>query len=144
MTIKVKKLKENARLPYRATERSAGFDLYACLDGEKVIAAGESALIPVGIAAEIPAGYGGFLFPRSSLALKYSVTMSNCVGVIDSDYRGEISVPLINHGHEPYTVKSGERIGQLVILETPSVKYEFVSELDETQRGEGGFGSTGK
>jgi dUTP pyrophosphatase len=145
MNIDVKKLDERARLPFRATEGSAGADLFACLSGDVVIAPGERKLIPTGIAIGIPDnGAGAFIFPRSSVSSKYGVSLANCVGVVDSDYRGEIKVPLINHSSEPYTVRDGDRIAQIVIM--PVILPDFVQtdELDDTARGEGGFGSTGR
>lgn len=145
MNIKVKKLNDRAKLPYRATEGSAGADLFACLDKEMTIGAGERCLIPTGIAIELPdAGCGAFVFPRSSVSSKYGVSLANCVGVIDSDYRGEIKVPLINHSAEPYTVKNGDRIAQMVIMPVILPEYLETDSLGDTARGEGGFGSTGK
>ena len=142
--VKIKKLRENARIPFRATPGSAGMDLYACLDAEVVIEPGERAMIPTGIAIalESPA-YCAFLYARSGLAVKYGIAPANCVGVIDSDYRGEVCAVLQNFSREPFTVSDGERIAQLVI--TPYLRAEFslCDTLDETQRGAGGFGSTG-
>lgn len=143
MKIKTKILKEGARLPFRATEGSAGSDIFARIDNDVTVEAGKTAMIPAGIAIEIPIGFGGFMFPRSSLATKYGITLPNCVGVIDSDYRGEISVPVINLGSESFTVKDGDRIAQLVIMPYEAAEYETVSELSQTERGVGGFGSTG-
>ena len=145
MNIDVKKVSKNARLPLRATDGSAGADLYACLDEPAVLAPGERKLIPTGIAIGIPyGGCGAFIFPRSSVSSKYGVSLANCVGVIDSDYRGEIKVPLINHSSEPYTVNDGDRIAQMVIM--PVIIPDFIpcDELDTTVRGAGGFGSTGR
>lgn len=145
MNIKVKKLNENAKLPFRATDGSAGADLYACLDADIVLAAGERTLVPTGIAISISDhGYGGFVFPRSSVASKYGVSLSNCVGVIDSDYRGELKIAVINHSSEPFTISNGDRIAQLVIMPVAQADYTLCDELDETIRGNGGFGSTGK
>ena len=144
MKINVKKLREAAKLPYRATEGSAGADLYACLEAPVTVQPDQRVTIPVGIAVEIPAGFGGFVFPRSSVACKFGVSLPNCVGVIDSDYRGELCVPVINHSAEPYTIKVGDRIAQLVILPVENAVYEYADDLTDTQRGEGGFGSTGK
>lgn len=144
MKINVKKLREAAKLPYRATEGSAGADLYACLEAPVTVQPDQRATIPVGIAVEIPAGFGGFVFPRSSVACKFGVSLPNCVGVIDSDYRGELCVPVINHSAEPYTINGGDRIAQLVILPVENAVYEYADDLTDTQRGEGGFGSTGK
>lgn len=144
MKINVKKLNEAAKLPFRATEGSAGADLYACLGSPVTVAPGQRATVPVGIAVEIPLGYGGFVFPRSSVACKFGVSLPNCVGVIDSDYRGELCVPVINHSSEPYVINSGDRIAQLVILPVENAVYEYTDELSDTERGEGGFGSTGR
>lgn len=144
MRIKVKILKENARLPFRATEGSAGADLFACLDGATEIGAGERVLIPTGIAVELPdPGTGAFVFPRSSLSAKYGISLANCVGVIDSDYRGEIKVPVVNHSDRPYTIHDGDRIAQMVIL--PVILPELIEcdRLGGTERADGGFGSTG-
>lgn len=143
MFIKVKKLNDNAKLPDRATELSAGADIYACIDNDIMLNPGERKLIATGFALAVPAGYGGFVFPRSGLSSKHGVSLSNCVGVIDSDYRGELKVPMINHGNEPYVIKNGERIAQLVIMPVDTSEFVFCDELDDTQRGEGGFGSTG-
>ncbi|MBQ3843105.1 MAG: dUTP diphosphatase [Ruminiclostridium sp.] len=145
MNIKVKKMNINARIPFRATEGSAGCDLYACLDKDEILAPGERKLIPTGIAIEIPySKSAGFVFPRSSVSSKYGVSLSNCVGVIDSDYRGEVKVPLINHSSEPYTIRNGDRIAQLVVMPVIDTDFVEADELSETQRGSGGFGSTGK
>lgn len=144
MNINVKKLSNKARIPFRATDGSAGADLYACLDEDVVIAPDERKLIPTGIAIELLSGEAGaFIFPRSSVSSKYGVSLANCVGVVDSDYRGEILVPLINHSSEPYTVHNGDRIAQIVIM--PVIQADFVEtgELGMTGRGTGGFGSTG-
>lgn len=146
MNIKIKKMNNNAKLPYRATEGSAGADLFACLEEESVILKpNERILVPTGIAISLSdRNYGAFIFPRSSLSSKFGISLANCVGVVDSDYRGEIKVPLINHSDEPFTVNNGDRIAQLVIM--PVVIPEFIEteELDDTERGTGGFGSTGK
>ncbi|MGN0612004.1 MAG: dUTP diphosphatase [Ruminiclostridium sp.] len=143
MFIKVKKLNDKAKLPERATELSAGADIYACIDNDITLNPGERKLIATGFALAVPAGYGGFVFPRSGLSSKHGVSLSNCVGVIDSDYRGELKVPMIHHGTEPYVIKNGERIAQLVIMPIDTSEFVFCDELDDTQRGEGGFGSTG-
>lgn len=145
MNISIKKMNSEAKIPYRATKGSAGADLFACIENDIVIQPGERRLIPTGIAIELPdTGCGAFVFPRSSVSSKFGVSLANCVGVIDSDYRGEIKVPLINHSDAPYTVKNGDRIAQMVIL--PVILPEFCEtpELGTTDRGEGGFGSTGK
>lgn len=143
MFINVKKLNDKAKLPCRATADSAGADLCACIDADTVLMPGERKLIPTGIAIAVPMGFGGFVFPRSGLSSKFGVSLANCVGVIDSDYRGEVKVPVINHSAEPYTIKDGERIAQLVIMPVDLCEYGFCDELEKTERGEGGFGSTG-
>ncbi len=146
MNINIKKMNSNAKLPYRATEGSAGADLFACLEGGSVtIMPNERMLVPTGLAISVPdKNHGAFIFPRSSLSSKFGISLANCVGVVDSDYRGEIKVPLINHSDEPFTVNDGDRIAQLVIM--PVIVPDFVEaeQLDATERGEGGFGSTGK
>lgn len=143
--LKIKKLRETARIPFRATLGSAGMDLYACLDASVTIAPGERAMIPTGIAIalESPA-YCAFLYARSGLAVKHGIAPANCVGVIDSDYRGEVCAVLQNHSREPFTVSDGERIAQLVIAPVDQPSVEVVEELGDTSRGAGGFGSTGK
>ena len=145
MVIDVKKVRERAKLPYHATEGSAGSDLFACIDEDIVIAPGERKLISTGIAVGLPsAECGAFVFPRSSVSSKFGVSLANCVGVVDSDYRGEILVPLINHSSEPFTVHDGDRIAQMVIMPVIVPEYTECDRLGETERGEGGFGSTGR
>ena len=136
MFINVKKLNGKAKLPERATATSAGADLCACIDDDVVLMPGDRKLIPT--------GYGGFVFARSGLSSKFGVSLANCVGVIDSDYRGEVKISVINHSDEPYTVKNGERIAQLVIMPVDLCEYGLCDELDDTERGTGGFGSTGR
>lgn len=141
-TVKVKKLVENAILPKYGTEFSAGADLVNA-GGAVTIESGKTALIHTGIALEIPVGLVGLIYARSGMATKRGLAPANKVGVIDSDYRGEIMVALHNHSQEPQTVEDGERVAQLVI--TPFVTADFVEgDLDDTVRGEGGFGSTGR
>lgn len=145
MQINVKKLCERARLPFRATQGSAGADLFACIDEDVVIAPQERVLIPTGIAIELETvETGAFIFPRSSLSSKYGISLANCVGVIDNDYRGEIKIPVINHSSEPYTIHDGERIAQLVVLPVVLPLFIETENLNETQRADGGFGSTGR
>ncbi len=144
MKIDIKKLSDNAIVPKRATPSSAGADLYSCIDEDVVLLPGDRKLIPTGIAIAIPEGYGGFVFPRSGTASKYGISLSNCVGVIDSDYRGEVKIAVINHSNEPYTIKNSERIAQLVILPVELCEFSVCDTLDDTLRGNGGFGSTGK
>lgn len=142
--VRTKKLRENAVLPKYGTAYAAGADLYACMDEEKVtLAPGETKLICTGLAMEIPVGYAGFVFARSGLALKRDLAPANKVGVIDSDYRGELMVALHNHGTTPQSVENGERIAQLVLLPYLAVDFLESETLDDTDRGVGGFGSTG-
>lgn len=144
MSVKIKKVRGNAKVPRRATPDAAGADLYACLDTESVeIGVGETVLIPTGIAAEIPSGYAGLILARSGLASKRGLAPANKVGLIDSDYRGELMVALHNHGTAPQTVDNYERVAQLMIIPYVQADYEEVDELSDTVRGEGGFGSTG-
>jgi dUTP pyrophosphatase len=142
---KVRRLRESAKLPFRATEGSAGMDLYACIDSPVTLGAGEKAVIPTGIAIELPsAELAAFVFARSGLAIKHGIGLLNGVGVIDSDYRGEICVGVINQLAEPYTIAPDERIAQLVIMPVSLITPVEAQSLDDTARGEGGFGSTGK
>jgi dUTP pyrophosphatase len=143
--LKIKKLKENAKVPSRGTQGSAGLDLCACIDEPITLNGSDTALIPTGIAIALPsADYGAFVFPRSGIAVKHGIGLLNSVGVIDSDYRGEIMVGVINQKRESYTIEPGERIAQMVIMPVSMMPVEEVEELDETDRGAGGFGSTGK
>ncbi len=141
--VKIQKLHPNARIPHYGSEFSAGADLFACLEESCVLRPGETAMIPTGLALEIPDGFAGLLFARSGLACKSGLAPANKVGVIDSDYRGEVKVALFNHSPEPRTVNPGDRIAQLVI--TPYLRAIFQEDgpLSATQRGSGGFGSTG-
>lgn len=142
---KVRRLRESAKLPFRATEGSAGMDLYACIDSPVTLGAGEKAVIPTGIAIDLPsAELAAFVFARSGLAIKHGIGLLNGVGVIDSDYRGEICVGVINQLAEPYTIAPDERIAQLVIMPVSLITPVEAQSLDDTARGEGGFGSTGK
>lgn len=144
MNVKVKKINPNAKIPFRATEGSAGCDLFANIENDIIIKPNERTLIPTGIAIGLDdANYGAFIFPRSSVSYKSGVSLANCVGVIDSDYRGEIKVPLINHSDTNFVVHNGDRIAQLLILPVVVPVFEVSEELDKTKRGEGGFGSTG-
>lgn len=143
-TIAVKKLFPDAILPTYGSVEAAGADLYACLEADVTINPGETAWIPTGIAMEVPKGCAGLIYARSSLGVKRGLAPANKVGVIDSDYRGEIRVVLLNHGKEPQTVSHGERIAQMIITPVVTPAYMEVSELSDTDRGAGGFGSTGK
>lgn len=144
MKINIKKLNENATIPTYGSPFSAGADLYACEEGDLVIAAGETKLVHTGIALEIPEGLVGLIYARSGLASKRGLAPANKVGVIDSDYRGEIMVALHNHGLFEQTVTVGERIAQIVFTPYVSADFDLVDELSDTVRGEGGFGSTGR
>lgn len=142
--IRVKKLKENAILPTYGSLEAAGADLYACLEQSVVIAPGESVFVPTGLAMEIPKGYAGLIYARSGLACKRGLAPANKVGVVDSDYRGEFMVVLHNHSKAPQEIAHGERIAQLVITPVFTPGFEEVSDLTDTDRAAGGFGSTGK
>ncbi len=139
------KVSKNAKVPYRATSGSAGMDLCACIENDVVLKPGERALIKTGIAISLPSSeYVAFIFARSGLGIKHGITLSNGVGVIDSDYRGEIGVGLCNLGNEDYTIKNGERIAQMVVMKVQTPELSEVESLDFTERGTGGFGSTGR
>lgn len=142
--VKIKKISKNAFVPTYGSEFSAGADLYACLDASLKIESGETAFVHTGISLEIPQGFAGLVFARSGLSCKKDLAPANKVGVVDSDYRGEIMVALHNHGKEARTVEHGERVAQLLIM--PYVTADFIEsdELSNTERGTGGFGSTGK
>ena len=143
MKVNIKKLNENAVIPTYGSEYSAGADLYACIDSEVTILPGETKFIKTGLAIEVPEGYGAFIYARSGLASKRGLAPANKVGVVDADYRGEVMVALHNHSSEAQAIAVGERIAQMVIA--PFLKAEFneVDELSSTERGSGGFGSTG-
>ena len=143
-TIRVKKLHPNAILPTYGTEEAAGADLYACLDAPVTIEPGKTGWIGTGIAMEVPKGCAGLIYARSGMACKKGLAPANKVGVIDSDYRGPITVVLYNHGSEPVTVTHGERIAQMVITPVITPAYVETDDLSDTDRGQGGFGSTGK
>ena len=143
--LKIRRLNPNAVLPAYQTEGSAAMDLRACLDVPVTLGAGERKLIPTGLAIELPnAEYVAILCARSGLAFKSGIALANGIGVIDSDYRGEIGVALLNQSGADYTVRPGDRIAQLMILPVAIAKITEVAALGETERGAGGFGSTGK
>lgn len=144
MTLEIKRLRAQAKLPERATGGSAGFDLRACIEHPEVIPAGEARAFPTGLAAAIPQGAVGLVFGRSGLGFRHGIAPSNAVGVIDSDYRGEICVSLRNHSGADYTVSPNERIAQLVLVPVLRCDICEVEELEGTLRGGGGFGSTGR
>ncbi|MBR3948845.1 MAG: dUTP diphosphatase [Clostridia bacterium] len=141
--VRIKKLRENAVVPTYGSEFAAGADLYAAIEEAVTIEANETKLIPTGLAMEIPTGYAGLVYARSGLASKRGLAPANKVGVIDSDYRGEVMVALHNHGTIEQTIEAGERIAQMVIAPYVTANFILSDSLDDTVRGEGGFGSTG-
>ncbi|MDD6400507.1 MAG: dUTP diphosphatase [Lachnospiraceae bacterium] len=141
--VNIKKIKPNATVPTYGSANAAGADLYACIDDSLTINPGETILVPTGLAVALPEGYAGLIYARSGLASKKGLAPANKVGVIDSDYRGEVMVALHNHSNVPATIEPNERVAQLVITPYIAALYNVVDELDETERGEGGFGSTG-
>ena len=143
MVLKLMRVREGAIIPKQATAGSAGYDLCACMDAPQTIEPGERCVFPSGLAAEIPAGTAGFVFTRSGLGIKKGIHVTNGVGVIDSDYRGELQIVLLNLRGEPDTVQPGERIAQMIIMPYFAPVIEEVTSLTETDRGAGGFGSTG-
>jgi dUTP pyrophosphatase len=139
-----RRLRPAARLPERMTAGASGFDLHACLEAPLVVEPGRRLLVPTGLVLEIPPGYEGCVRARSGLALKHGIGLANGPGTIDSDYRGELGVILVNWGDAPFTVATGDRIAQLVIQEVPTVRMAWSEDdLSGTERGEGGFGHTG-
>ena len=142
-TIRVKKLRENAILPTYGSAWAAGADLYACLEADVTIEPHCTVFVPTGIALEVPMNCAGLIYARSSLGAKRGLAPANKVGVIDSDYRGEVMVALHNHGLVSQTVAHGERIAQLLITPVITAEFEEAQELSDTVRGQGGFGSTG-
>ena len=142
--IRVKKLDPKAQLPTYGSVEAAGADLYACLENDTVIEPGKTVFIPTGLAMEIPKGCAGLIYARSSMGTKRGLAPANKVGVIDSDYRGQVMVALHNHGTVAQTVTCGERIAQLLVTPVFTPGFAEVEELDDTQRGDGGFGSTGR
>ncbi len=144
VVLRMKKVRPEAQLPQRQTEGAAGYDLRACVEAPVTLEPGEGYSFPTGLAGEMPQGLVGLIFCRSGLGVKHGVSLPNCVGVIDSDYRGELIVPLRNFGDKAYTIQPGERIAQLVLVPVFLPPVAEVEELSETQRGTGGFGSTGK
>ena len=144
MELKIKKVRENAKIPTRATSGSAGMDLYACIDEPITLKKGDKAVIPTGIAIGLnDPHYAAFIYARSGLAIKHGIGLLNSVGVIDSDYRGEICVGVIKQTDPEYTIEPFERIAQMVIKPVELPEIVEVQELDDTDRGVGGFGSTG-
>lgn len=144
VNVKLKYLSDKVSRPEYATRGSIGFDLSAAIDSSYTLNAGEKVIIPAGVAVSIPKGYGGFLFSRVGLAARKGIVLTNGAGVIDSDYTGEIKVPLMNISDVDYVIKSGDRIAQLVVMPVENAEFIVVDELPETSRGNHSFGSTGK
>ena len=142
MNIQIKKLKPNAILPEYQTAQAAGMDLHACLDEPVTLAAGERKMIPTGLAVALPVGYEAQIRARSGMSIKHGITMVNGIGTIDADYRGEIGVLVINLGQEPFVIEPDMRIAQMVIAKYETATWQEADVLDETERGQGGFGST--
>ncbi|MEM7138839.1 MAG: dUTP diphosphatase [Myxococcota bacterium] len=146
-TLRVHRMRADAAIPSYASGGAAGLDLAACLDEPITLEPGQTARVPTGIRVALPPGHEGQVRPRSGLAARHAVTVVNAPGTIDEDYRGELQVLLINHGHEPFTVRHGERIAQMVVAPVSRVEIATVAEADDlgkTDRGDSGFGSTGR
>ena len=141
--LKIKKINPNAKVPFYATAGASGMDLYAANEEPITLKPLERKLIPTGLQIELPKNYEAQIRPRSGLSIKHGITLINCVGTIDEDYRGEVCVPLVNLSSEEYTISKGDRIAQMVIQQVTKVIIEETTELSETQRAAGGFGSTG-
>jgi len=142
-SLQVMRIKPSAKLPERQTAGSVGYDLSACLESEESLAPGETLKIGTGLAIALEPGYAAFIYARSGLGIKHGIAPANCVGVIDSDYRGEVIVGLRNSSNTPYTIKDGDRIAQMVVTKCELPEIRLCDNLEETARGEGGFGSTG-
>ncbi len=143
MTVKIVKLQQNAHIPTYGSADAAGADLYACIDEAVTILPSQTVLIPTGLSMEIEQGFAGFIYARSGLATKRGLAPANKVGVIDSDYRGQVMVSLHNHTDRPQTVEPGERVAQMVFAPVYQAQFCEVDALQDTERGTGGFGSTG-
>lgn len=143
-SIRVKRLGADVELPRRETAGSAGFDLRAHIQEPLAVEPGGCVMVPTGLAMELPTGFAGMVFSRSGLGAKHGLVVAQGVGVIDSDYRGEVLVPLRNLGQKPYTLQPGERMAQMILLPVCLPQVQEAEELSPTRRGEGGFGSTGK
>ena len=142
--LKIKRLPNNRILPEYKTEGAAGMDLCAAIDEPIELKPLERKLIPTGLKIELEHGYEAQIRPRSGLSIKHGITLINCVGTIDEDYRGEVCVPIVNISNDTYTIQPDERVAQMIIAKYEQAKLEVVTELTDTERGEGGFGSTGK
>lgn len=141
--VRAQRLRPRARLPRRMSDGASGWDLHACLDGAITIEPGSWSVVPTGIALEIPAGFEGQVRARSGLAARSGIGLLNGPGTVDSDYRGEVCVILMNWGSEPFTIRHHDRIAQLVFARVDAVRLRWAESLKETGRGEGGFGHTG-
>ena len=141
--VNIIRCRPKARLPRYMTEQAAGMDLYAVLEADVVLPPGRRVMVPTGIAIALPSGYEAQVRPRSGLAVKHGVTLVNSPGTIDADYRGEISVIIINHGDSDFTISDGERIAQMIVASVSHCSWNLVEDLDQSQRGSGGFGHTG-
>ncbi len=141
--VKIARCRPQARLPRYMTEQAAGMDLYAVLDSDLVLPLGQRVMVPTGIAIALPQGYEAQVRPRSGLAVKYGVTLVNSPGTIDADYRGEISVIIINHGENDFIIKDGDRIAQMIVAPVSRCQWNLVDNLEDSKRGSGGFGHTG-
>ena len=141
--VKISRCRPQARLPRYMTEQAAGMDLYVVLDDDVVLAPGQRVMVPTGIAIALPSGFEAQVRPRSGLAVKYGVTLVNSPGTIDADYRGEISVIIINHGEIDFIIKDGERIAQMIVAPVSRCNWNLVENLEISERGDGGFGHTG-
>jgi len=144
ISLKIERLKNNKKLPYYATEGAAGMDLTAGIDESIKIRPFERILVPTGIIIELPEGYEAQIRPRSGLSIKYGITLINCVGTIDEDYRGEVCVPLVNLSDKTYEIEPGERIAQMIISPVQKVEIDVIEKAGATARAAGGFGSTGR
>lgn len=144
MILKIQRLEHNKFVPEYKTEGAAGMDLCAAIEEPVTLKPLERTLIPTGLKIELEHGYEAQIRPRSGMSIKHGITLINCVGTIDEDYRGEVCVPVVNISNETYTIQPQERIAQMVINKVEQAKIEVVTELSDTSRGEGGFGSTGK
>ena len=144
INLKIQKLDEKVTVPCYQTEGAAGMDLCAFLNEPVTLKSLERKLIPTGLKMELPHGYEAQVRPRSGMSIKHGITLVNCVGTIDEDYRGELCVPVINLSTEEFTIQNGDRIAQMIIAPVTKAEISIVTELSDTQRGEGGFGSTGK
>ena len=142
--LKIERLKHNKNLPEYKTEGAAGMDLCAAIEEPIILKPLERALVPTGIRIELEHGYEAQIRPRSGLSIKHGISLINCVGTIDEDYRGEVCVPVVNLSNETYSIQPQERIAQMIIARVEQAKIEVVTQLTETVRGAGGFGSTGK